>query len=294
MTLNMIDQLSDALADRLAVAAAVSVQGAGRPRSGILWRPDVVVTSEQVIGDGADFTVVQAGTTIAATLAGRDTGTNVAVLRLATPSAGALPPAAAPPRPGSLALVVGADASGQPTGRLAMVHAVGGAWHSMAGGRVDALIRLDARLGTDEGGPVLGASGGLLGMSTSGPRRRTLVIPAETIARVVDPLLAEGRIARGWLGVGLQAVMVPDSLRAAAGRESGMMVVSLAPGAPGEAAGILPGDIVLEMDGSPAPHPRALAAALGPDRIGQTVALRVLRAGTVVSLSAVIAARPAM
>src|SRR6185312_1210117 len=66
MTPNMIDQLSDALADRLAVAAAVSVQGAGRPRSGILWRPDVVVTSEQVIGDGADFTVVQAGTTIAA------------------------------------------------------------------------------------------------------------------------------------------------------------------------------------------------------------------------------------
>jgi S1-C subfamily serine protease len=301
MTPNMIDQLSDALADRLAVAAAVtvSVQGAGRPRSGILWRPDVVVTSEQVIGPireggGADFTIVQGGTTIKATLAGRDTGTNVAVLRLATPLGGALPPAAAPPRRGSLALVVGADASGKPTGRLAMVHTVGGAWHSMAGGRVDALIRLDTRLGTDEGGPVLGTSGGLLGMSTSGPRRRTLVIPAETIARVVDPLLTEGRIARGWLGVGLQAVIVPDSLRVAAGLESGMMVVSLAPGAPGEAAGILPGDIVLEMDGSPAPHPRALAAALGPDRIGQTVSLRVLRAGTVVSLSAVIAARPAI
>jgi S1-C subfamily serine protease len=299
MTLNMIDQLSDALADRLAVAApvTVSVQGAGRPRSGILWRPDVVVTSEQMLGPiredgGTDLTVVQGGTEIAATLAGRDTGTNVAVLRLMSPLGGALPAAAAPPRAGSLALVVGADSSGKPIGRLAMVHAVGGAWHSMAGGRVDAMIRLDTRLGTDEGGPVLGAAGGLLGMSTSGPRRRTLVIPAETIARVVDPLLTEGRIARGWLGVGLQPVMVPDSLRAAAERDAGMMVVSLAPGAPGEVAGVLPGDILLDMDGMPAPRPRALAAALGPERIGQTVTLRVLRAGVVVSLSAVIAARP--
>ena len=106
-----------------------------------------------------------------------------------------------------------------------MVHAIGPEWHSQAGGRIDALLRLDARLGADEGGPVLTLAGRLLGMSTAGPRRRALVIPAATIDRVLDPLLAEGRIARGWLGVGLQPVMVPDSLREAAGRDSGMMVV---------------------------------------------------------------------
>ena len=102
---------------------------------------------------------------------------------------------------------------------------------------------------------MLTLGGRLIGMSTAGPRRRALAIPAATIERVLDPLLAEGRIARGWLGVGLQPVMVPDSLREAAGRDSGMMVVSLASGAPAATAGVLPGDIMLES-GRPPMRPR--------------------------------------
>jgi S1-C subfamily serine protease len=114
-----------------------------------------------------------------------------------------------------------------------------------------------------------------------------------TLARVIDPLLAEGRIARGWLGIGLQPVMIPDSWRQTAERESGLMVVGLAGGGPAEAAGMLPGDIVLDIDGAPAGRPRALTASLGPDRIGQTVALRVLRAGGVQAVNIIVAARPA-
>jgi S1-C subfamily serine protease len=163
----------------------------------------------------------------------------------------------------------------------------------MAGGRIDALIRLDTRLAADEGGPVVSPSGSLIGMSTSGPRRRTIVIPAATVQRVVDPLLADGRIARGWLGIGLQPVMIPDSFRQSTGRDSGLMVVSLADGAPAATAGILPGDIVLDIDGAAVSRPRALTASLGPDRIGQAVTLRVLRAGTVQAVNVTVVARPA-
>lgn len=293
---DLLEQFSTALADRVAaVARCVVAIGTGRSHvSGILWRPDVVVTSAQELPDRSDFNLRRAGTQFTAKLAGRDPGTNVAVLRLAQPMV-AEPPvvAAAAPRVGSLALMVGADDTGAPTGRLAMVHATGPEWHSQAGGKIDALLRLDVRLGTDEGGPALDAAGSLLGMSTAGPRRRALVIPAVTIERVLDPLLAEGRIARGWLGVGLQPVAVPDSLRAAAGRDSGMMVVSLVDSGPAAAAGVLPGDIMLDLDGTPVRRPRALAAAMGPDRIGQSVSLRLLRAGTLQTLSVVIAARPA-
>ena len=81
---------------------------------------------------------------------------------------------------------------------------------------------------------MLTLGGRLIGMSTSGPRRRALVIPAATIERVLDPLLADGRIARGWLGVGLQRVLVPERFRDAAGRDAGLMVVGLASGAPAE------------------------------------------------------------
>jgi S1-C subfamily serine protease len=170
----MIDQLSEALADRIAAAApsVVAIRTGARHVSGILWQPDAVVTSEQVLPDQADFTVLQNGQEVAATLAGRDPGTNIAVLRLSQPLAGTLPGPAPDPRVGGLMLLLGADASGAPTGRLAMVHATGPAWHSMSGGKIDALIRLDARLGADEGGLVLGTGGMLHGMSTAGPRGR--------------------------------------------------------------------------------------------------------------------------
>jgi S1-C subfamily serine protease len=310
--MDMIEQFSSDLADRIGAAGAfvVGVRTGGRPTSGILWRPDVVVASEQMLPpDLSALHVVQAGRSIGAVLAGRDPGTNVAVLKLETaldpaanPAApgggpveksGGIPEAASALRVGNLALLVGADAAGAATGRLAMVHALGEAWHSMAGGRVDALIRLDARLGMDEGGPVLSLAGGLIGMSTSGPRRRTIVIPTSTLARVIDPLLADGRIARAWLGIGLQPVMIPDSFRQSTGRDSGLMVVSLAGAGPAETAGVLPGDIVLDIDGSAVSRPRALSALLGPDRIGQIALLRVLRAGAVQAISVAIAARPA-
>jgi S1-C subfamily serine protease len=294
--MDMIEQFSSGLADRIAAAApfTVGIQTSKRPVSGILWRPDVVVASEQMLPDDASaLLVVRGGVRVNATLSGRDPSTNVAVLKLETPLDGALPETAEALRVGNLALMVGADPAGNATGRLAMVHSLGEAWHSMAGGRIDAMIRLDGRLGADEGGPVLSLAGTLIGMSTSGPRRRTIVIPTATLARVIDPLLAEGRIARGWLGIGLQPVMIPDSFRQAAERENGLMVVGLAGGGPAETPGILPGDIVLDIDGAPAGRPRALTASLGPDRIGQTVALRVLRAGGVQTVSVIIAARPA-
>ena len=294
--MDMIEQFSSALADRIAAAAPVmvSIRTGKRPTSGILWRPDVVIASEQMLPpDAASFQVVRNGQTVSATLAGRDPGTNVAVLKLETPLEGTLPPAAEPPRVGNLTLLAGADSTGAPTARLGMVHALGGPWHSMAGGRIDALIRLQTGLGTDEGGPVLSVAGGLIGMSTSGPRRRTIVIPTATLARIVDPLLADGRIARAWLGIGLQPVQIPDSLHQSAGRESGLMVVGLAGGGPAETAGILPGDIVLDIDGSGVSRPRALSVLLAPDRIGQTAVLRVLRAGAVQAVNVTIAARPA-
>jgi S1-C subfamily serine protease len=293
--MDLIEQFSAGLADRIAAAApfTVGIHTAKRPTSGILWRPDVVVASEQTLPDDASaLQVVHNGQTRNATLAGRDPGTNVAVLKLDSPLDGTLPGVAAPPRVGELTLLVGADPSGHATGRLGMVHAVGDAWHSMMGGRIDALIRLDVRLAADEGGPVLSLAGGLIGMSTAGPRRRTIVIPAATLDRVVDPLLTEGRIARGWLGIGLQPVIIPDSFRQTAGQESGLMVVGLASGGPAETAAVLPGDIVLDIDGTPAGRPRALSASLGPDRIGQAVALRLLRAGAVQTISVTIAARP--
>jgi S1-C subfamily serine protease len=292
--MDIIAQLSAALADRLVAAgpSVVALKAGSRPRSGILWRPDVVVTSEQVVGEQDSAVIVQGGTEVKAKLAGRDPTTNVAVFRLETPLSGELPAPAVVPRAGSLALVVGADPGGAPTGRLAMVHATGPAWHSMAGGRIDTLIRLDVRLGADEGGPVLDPSGGFLGMSTAGPRRRALVIPAATIARVVDPLLEQGHIPRGWLGVGLQPVAIPDSHQSSTGQTRGAMVLQLVANGPAQNAGVLPGDILLSIGDFRFGQRRGLQSLMGPDRIGKAVTLRLLRAGELKEIGVMISARP--
>ncbi len=294
MPADLLDQISNGFADQVSSAApsVIAIATGRRPISGILWRPDVAVTSEQMLPDGSEFAVRHGATEQVAKLAGRDPGSNVALLRLPQPLPAALPAAAPTPRVGALALILGADPNAGTTARLAMVHEVGPEWDSQAGGRIDALLRLDVRIGRDEGGPVLDSVGRLVGMSTAGPRRRTLVIPTATINRVIDPLLAEGRIARGWLGVGLQPVAVPDSLREAAGRDGGMMVVNLASGGPAAQAGVLPGDILLDLDGTPVRRVRALSAALGREQIGKSVSLRLLRAGVLQTLTVVVAPRP--
>jgi len=290
-------QISDALAARVAHGAGFVVAvrpSGGRPRSFVLWRDGVAVGSEQGLpGAEAYEAVLPGGATVPARLAGRDPGTNVAVLRLDGGAAGIPLPEAAELRVGVLALALGTDGAGGATARLGLIREAGPAWQSQAGGRIDHRIVLDARLGAaDEGGPVLDGSGGLLGFSAFGPRRRTLVIPAATVERVLGPLLERGSIARGWLGVSLQPVAVPEALRGAAGTEAGLMVLGLADGAPAAVAGVMPGDILVALDGHPVARARALAERLGPDSVGQALELRLLRAGAAMTLSVTVAARP--
>lgn len=295
----MIDPLltfSDALVSRVASAGpglASIHPGLHAQRTATFWQPGVLVTSEQGLPTDTNVPVVLAdGSHAQAVLAGRDPGTNVAVLRVELD--GPALPQPAEPRVGALALLLGAAADGSSTVRLALVHRVGPAWESLAGGRIDRLISLDARLsGPEEGGPVLDAAGGLLGMSTLGPRRRVLVIPAATVNRVLAPLLADGKVARGWLGLGLQPVAIPAAWQASAGSETGLMVISLVAQGAADKAGVLPGDILLAIDGVAAPHPRAVAKILGSNSVGKPVALRLLRSGALVELSATVAARPA-
>jgi S1-C subfamily serine protease len=280
-------------AARQAAPLVAAVGWGGRQAiSGVLWRPGALVTSEQSLAEADAYTVtLPGGTRTGAALAGRDRATNVAVLRLQADAPGVT--RAEPRGVGELVLALGSDGAGETTARLGAIEALGPAWESMRGGRIDRLIRLGLRLHpAAEGGPVIDAEGRLLGMSTFGPRRGVLVIPASTIARVLDALLESGHVARGWLGVGLHPVALPREVAERSAAAAGLMVVNLAEGAP--AAGVLlPGDILLEVDGKPVAAPRAVAAALGPERIGQAVTLKLVRGGELTTLSVTVAARPA-
>ena len=294
---DLLTRLSTDLAARTAAlqGAVVAIRLAReRHLSATLWQPDVVIASEQSLPRRDEFELVlPGGAAGTAKLAGRDPGTNIAVLRLA---AAVSPPSLAPGevQAGALALALGADGAGGTSVRLGAVNLAGPQWQSIAGGLIDRRIVLDLRLARrEEGGPVFSASGAFLGMSTFGPRTRVLVIPAATMERVVPVLLREGQVARGWLGAALHPVAVPDALREQAGQSSGLMVMSLVEDAPAAKAGVVAGDIVLSVNDAPALGFRRLAGELAMGGIGRKATLRVVRGGTVLSLDAVIEARPA-
>jgi S1-C subfamily serine protease len=290
-----LSHLSDALRERAIAARSIVVairNEQGRHISGILWHHDVVVTSEQSIGARDSYSIVTREDATTGRIVGRDRGTNVLALRTERPMNARLP-GGADASIGAVAMAFGTTSTGGPTARVGIVNAVGPEWHSRAGGRIDARISLDIRLAsTEEGGPVLDAQGTFLGMSTFGVRREVLVIPRATIDRVLPQLLAEGQVRRGWLGLGLQPVAIPDALRDSAGARYGMMVMSIVDDGPGAKAGVTAGDVVLTLNGTPMHHTRQLAAQLDAEHIGQTADIRVIRGGQIVSLQLAIGPRP--
>jgi S1-C subfamily serine protease len=261
--------------------------------TGTVWQSNIIVTSEQSLPRRDEFEIVAAGgSVLSAMTAGRDPGTNIAILRLAE-SIASPSIVASDAHAGAVALAIGADGSGGASARLGLVNLTGAEWHSSRGGLIDRRIVLDLRLARrEEGGPVLDAAGGCLGMSTFGPRGQVLAIPTATIERIVPVLLKDGRIARGWLGVALQAVAVPDGLREAADQSSGLMVMSVVEDGPAAHAGIVAGDIILSVDGTSTHRFRKIARHFGSDSIGRKADLRLVRGGTVITVQTSIAERP--
>jgi S1-C subfamily serine protease len=295
---NSLVAFSDAAAKLVERTASsiVAVHGGGRwPSSGIHWRSGVIVTAEEVLERDENIKVTfRGGRVVAASLAGRDASTDVAVLRFQPDGLPAAPTAdAASLRAGHVVLALG-NHEGAPIASFGIVAIAGPAWHSLRGGTIDSLIRLDLALSpAAEGGAVVDVQGRVMGMAVLGPRRRTLAIPTSTIDRVVDQLLAKGRVFRGYLGAGLQSVRLGrPSTGAQPGNGRGILVVSIDADGPAAHAGLLVGDIVTTWNAKPVDRVREVMRLLGSDSIGNTVDLGLLRGGAPTTLKVVIGERP--
>ena len=289
------DQAAE-LVERIA-KSVFAVRNGGRPFSGIHWRPGVVVTAEELLerDDGISVTL-PGGQQVPASLAGRDPSTDVAALRIdatGLPAAGAA--AATALRAGQLVAAVGSY-DGAPVASLGTLAFVGSAWQSSRGGAIDSLVRLDVGLSPSaEGGAVVDMHGDMIGMAVFGPRRRVLAIPASTIERALEPLLTKGHVPRGYLGAGLQPIRHGRRAQPAAGTalDHGVLVVSVDPDGPAARAGLLAGDIVTAWNAKPIDRVREVMQLLGPDSVGGTVDLKLLRGGATTVLKVTIGERPA-
>lgn len=286
---------SNSLADTVAEAgtAVVAINTGQRVSpSGIHWRKGIIVTSDESLKSHEDLTIVSAsGKTASITLLGRDSTTDIAAFTLEDSET--LPVAkvgdSATLKVGHLVLGLARSMEGDVRASMGMVSVLSGQWQSMGGGTIDRYIRPDLNLYRGfAGGALVDAAGLVVGMNTTGQRGTALTIPAETIDRVVAQLRAKGRIARGYLGVGMQPVRLPPHLTAALNLTvpTGVILVNVESKSPAELGGLLLGDVLITWEGLPIAEPGDIRALLNKgDRIGQQVKFGVIRGGALIELA---------
>ena len=296
---NILVELSNSMAAATEKAAVSTVLVNARrrmPASGIAFAPDLVLTADHVVEQEDGITILLPdGTQASAKLAGRDPGSDLAVLRLEGKERLTPAQAAKEARVGQLVLALGRPTDAGIEASLGVVSAMGGPLRTPHGS-IDKYIRTDATPYPGfSGGPLVDAEGQVVGVNTSGfGRGVVLTIPAEYAWKVAEQLARSGTVKRGYLGVRSEAVELPDSAQKDLNRKqaTGLLLVSVERKSPAEAGKLIVGDILVGIDGQPVPDHDALFAHLTGEVVGKSVPMEVLRGGKPQVFMVEVGARP--
>lgn len=253
--------------------------------SGVCWADGVVVTAGHTIRRTEDISVIlPRGQTVPATLVGADPATDLAVLKIDT--ADLSPPPLGDTlqlKVGNIVLALGRGAQKGVNATLGIIGVLSGPWHTWRGALIDQYIGLDLVLHpAAAGGPLIDSRGRVLGINTAGLSRSVgLTVPVSTVNRVVAQLRQKGQIVRGYLGLGMHPIPLPQDLKSALNlsADSGLIVVSVAAEGPGSKAGILFGDVIIALQGKPVSSLRDLQNFLQPEFVGKEISVSIIRGG---------------
>jgi S1-C subfamily serine protease len=303
MATSVLETLSNEFAAAASGAGASVAAVYGRrwmPSSGIQWQKGVFVTADHTIRREEDIPVfIEEGKPLKARLAGRDPSTDLAILKIADGDAGPLPQFgdSSTLKIGHFVLALGRSRGSKLVASAGIVGGLGGEWEPRRGGRLDQHIRLDLELYPGfSGGPLVNTQGRVVGINTRGlARGRGVTIPIATVNRVVSELLEKGHIARPYLGLAMQPVSLPETLRSKLGtpQNTALLVMHVEPVGPAEKAGVLIGDLVTDFNGSAIEDTADIQHLLGKAKVGDVVQANILRAGSALKIAITLADRPA-
>jgi S1-C subfamily serine protease len=282
-TSSLFGRLSRELADAAAAAARSIVQVRGRPRgpaSGVVIGPErVVTTSHSVEWEEGLSVVTHDGAELQAAPLGHARGLDLVLLKVSGLDAPPMSLAADVARPGELVLVAGRSWRGHLSIRLSAIGSVAGPLQTRDGTKIDEVLSLNASPYPGfSGSALVGGDGYVAGIATAGLLRgAALAVPGTAVSSTISAIEQHGGIRRGFLGVTSQPVRLPARQRGTPAREQGLVVVGVAADSPADRAGLLVGDIMVEAAGTPLASPEDLLGLLGPERVGHSLDLLVLR-----------------
>lgn len=297
-TQDTLATLSTAMATAVSHAETAVVQVDARrrlPASGIIWSEEgLVITAHHVVRRDQNINVrLGDGRLMTAQLVGRDPTTDLALLQIPAGNISPLPAATADPAVGNLVMGLGRPGRDiQAT--LGIVSAVGESWRTRTGGQIDQYLQTDVLMYPGfSGGPLIDASGALLGLNTSGLSRGiSLTIPRLTLERVAEALHSHGRIRRGYLGVSTQRATLPPDVEKKVEQDRGLLIVSVEPDSPAAQGELTLGDTIIALGETPITTHEELVAQLSGDRVGQAIPVTIVRGGQVETKTVTIGERP--
>jgi serine protease Do len=277
----------------------VAVDGrSGHTSSGIVWRRDSILTAAHAIRHEANIGITFApGRSAVARLAGRDRGTDIALLKLDEEIE--MQPARFGDTKslsvGDFSVAVARTRRGNIVASSGIIGGLMGEWQ-VSRTRIDQFIRPDLNLYAGfSGGALVDAAGGVLGLNTSGLLRgKPITIPSSTVSRIAEEIAARGHVARPYVGLVMQPVQIPESLqkKASVNAGAGLLVMHVESGGPADLSGVLLGDILLDMDGQGFTDLDDVYEALGRKGAGQEVNTSLIRGGQRLILTIRIGDRP--
>jgi len=290
--MQLLQSFSDAvteLADNVS-PSVVNVDAGRRGGTGIVWSSDgLVVTASHVVGHSTGpMVVLSDGKELEARVVGRDPYTDIALLKV---DASELTPvkigSAEGIRVGQFVLALANTTGKKASSTSGIITSHRRSMRGFWGVMIEDAVVSDAKLNPGySGGPLVDASGNLLGMNVAYFAGRGVAVSVDLLKETVGKISKDGRVRKGFLGVVVEPVELPEDLARSAevGQDDGVLVRSVDAGSPARAAGVVIGDIILRLGDAPATDEYELHKALSGDVVGKTLALRILRAEKAVEL----------